>query len=40
MKALLESDSLPNNRQSTSEQDIFEDEIAQFEAANNHIDNV
>lgn len=39
-EALLESDSLPNNRQSTSEQDIFEDEIAQFEAANNHIDNV
>ncbi|KAL6933721.1 hypothetical protein ACO0R3_001497 [Hanseniaspora guilliermondii] len=39
-EALLKSDSLPNNIQGTSEQDVFEDEIAQFEASNNNVDNV
>ncbi|SGZ37900.1 uncharacterized protein HGUI_00100 [Hanseniaspora guilliermondii] len=39
-EALLKSDSLPNNIQGTSEQDVFEDEIAQFEASNSNVDNV
>lgn len=39
-EALLKSDSLPNNIQGTSEQDVFEDEIAQSEASNSNVDNV